>query len=191
MASPYSSAVFVIVPINDVMATVFDGPVAAVGGEHALRVSLFRWTAGDTIGDFTGVFIGLLICGLALDEKGLSDVRKAQIVVEFGCSPDFSDFYPAVIRRVALDKIRILPVLEIQCDVFKEPGLVVLDGEMVVSFTVPDQIHGDLALSQQSIGGDFLALNIDGVKEGACGLDFVGTLNLLVLYGQGTYFFWV
>ncbi len=113
MASAYSAAVFVIVPIDNVMATVFDAPVAAVGGKHALRVGLFRGPAGDAIGDFTGVFTGLFICGLPLDDESLSDVRKVQIAVEFGCSPDFADFDPAVIRRVAMDKIRILPVFKI------------------------------------------------------------------------------
>jgi hypothetical protein len=48
-----------------------------------------------------------------LDDKSLSDVRKVQIAVEFGCGPDFSDFDAAVIRRVELDKIGILAVLKI------------------------------------------------------------------------------
>ena len=73
----------------------------------------------------------------------------------------------------------------------KKTGLVVFDGEVVMSFTVPDQIVGDLALGQQGIGGNIFALNIDGIKERDGGLDFVGALNLLVGYGQGAYFFWV
>jgi len=43
----------------------------------------------------------------------LSDVRKIQIAVESGCGPDFADFDPTVIRRVTMDKIGVLPVLEI------------------------------------------------------------------------------
>ncbi len=73
----------------------------------------------------------------------------------------------------------------------KKRGLVVFNGEVVMSFTVPDQIVGDLALSQQGIGGNIFALNIDGIKKRDDGLDFVGALNLLVEYGQGAYFFWV
>jgi hypothetical protein len=46
----------------------------------------------------------------------------------------------------------------------KKTGLVVFDGEVVMSFTLPDQIVGDLALGQQSIGGNLFALNIDGIK---------------------------
>ena len=111
MAGLYPAAVFVIVPIDNVMTAVFDAPVAAVGGKHTLRVGLLSSSTGNAIGDFTGVLTGFFICGLALDDKSLCDVRKAQIVVEFGCDPDFADFDAAMIRRVAMDKIRGLPVL--------------------------------------------------------------------------------
>ena len=102
-----------IVPIDNVMTAVFDAPVAAVGGKHAFRVSLFRGPAGNAICDFTGVFTGFFIGGLALDDKSLSDVRKVQIAVEFGCGPDFADFDAAVIRWVAVDKIGVLAVFKI------------------------------------------------------------------------------
>ena len=164
MAGSYPAAVFVIVPIDNVMTAVFYAPVSAVGGKHALRVGLLSSSAGNAIGDVTGVFTGFFICGLALDDKSLSDVRKAQIAVEFGCGPDFADFDAAVIRRIALDKIGVLAVFKIECDVLKKTGLVVFDGEVVMSFTLADQIVGDLALGQQSIGGNFFALNIDGIK---------------------------
>jgi hypothetical protein len=39
MASAYPAAVFVKVPIDNVMAAVFDSPVAAVSGKNALRIS--------------------------------------------------------------------------------------------------------------------------------------------------------
>jgi len=58
-------------------------------------------------------------------------------------------------------------------------------------FTLADQIVGDLALGQQGIRGNIFALNIDGIKQRDGGFDFVGALNFLVGYGQGTYFFWV
>ena len=109
----YAAAVLIIVPIDNVMTTVFDDPVAAVGGKHVLRVGLLGSSAGDAIGDFAGVFTAFFICGLPLDEKSLSEVRKVQIAVEFGCGPDFSDFDTAVIRRVAMDKIGVLSVFKI------------------------------------------------------------------------------
>jgi len=51
----YSAAIFVEVPIvsvNDVVAAVLDGPVAAVYSENVLAICLFRWTAGDADGKF-------------------------------------------------------------------------------------------------------------------------------------------
>ena len=91
-------------------------------------------------------------------------MRKVQIVIEFGCGPDFADFDAAVIRSVEMDKVRILPVFKIELDILKKCGLVVFDGEVVMSFTVPDQIVSDLALGQQGIGGNFFTLNIYGIK---------------------------
>jgi len=46
----------------------------------------------------------------------------------------------------------------------KKSRLVVFDGEVVMSFTLPDQIVGDLALGEEGIGGNIFALNIDGIK---------------------------
>jgi hypothetical protein len=73
----------------------------------------------------------------------------------------------------------------------KKTGLIVFDAEVVMSLTLANQIVGDLALGQQGIGGNLFALDIDGIQQRDGGLDFVGALNLLVRYGQGTYFFWV
>ncbi len=113
VTSAYSAAVFVKVPIDNVMTAVFDAPVATIGGKHALGIGLFRSSAGNTICYSTGVFTAFFICGLPLDEKSLSDVGKVKIAVEFGCGPDFTDFDTAVIRRVAMDKIGVLPVFKI------------------------------------------------------------------------------
>jgi hypothetical protein len=60
-----------------------------------------------------------------------------------------------------------------------------------MGLTLPDHIVGDFALVQQGITGNIFALNIDGIQQWNGGFDFVGTFNLLVGYGQGTYFFWV
>ena len=90
-------------------------------------------------------------------------MRKVQIAVEFGCGPDFADFDPAVVRRVATDKIGVPPIFKVQRNILKKSGLIVFDGEVVMSFTIPDQIVGDLALGQEGIGGNFFALNIDGI----------------------------
>jgi hypothetical protein len=50
MAGSYPTAVFVIVPIDNLMTTVFDAPLATVGGKHALGVGLVRSSAGNVLG---------------------------------------------------------------------------------------------------------------------------------------------
>jgi hypothetical protein len=74
---------------------------------------LLRVSTGNAIGAFTGVFTVFFIYGLPLDEKSLSDVRKVQIAVEFGCGPNFADFDPAMVRRFEMEKIGVLPVFKI------------------------------------------------------------------------------
>jgi hypothetical protein len=146
VSGPNPAAVFVKVPINNIVAAVFDTPVAAVDGKDALGVGLLRRSAGDAVGDFTGVFAGLFVCGLALNDKSLPNARKIQIAVEFGCGPDFADFDSAVVRGVAKDKIGVPPVFEKKGNVLKNSGLVVFHGEVVMSVSLFDQIDGDITL---------------------------------------------
>ncbi len=94
-----------------------------------------------------------------MDEKGLFDVRKVQIVVEFGCGPDFAGFDSSAIRRVALDKIGVLPVVKIRSNVFKESELVVFDGEVVMGSALGVHIVGDLALGLESKKSRFCPLS--------------------------------
>ena len=128
------------------MAAVFDAPVAAIGCKHTFWIGLFWCTACDAIGNFTGIFAAFFIDSLSLDEERLPDVRKIEIAVEFSCDPYFSSFDPAVIRGIALNKIGIFPVLKIECNVFKKPGLVLLDGEVVMSTTFLNQIVSEVVL---------------------------------------------
>jgi len=128
------------------MAAVFDAPVAAVGSKNALRIGLIRGSTCDAICDFTGIFTGFFISGLSLDEESLSYMREVEISVEFGCGPYFTDFDPAVIGGVALNKVRILAVFKKKRDVLKKSRLVVFYGEVIMSVTFLDQIIGDFAL---------------------------------------------
>ena len=134
----YAAAVLIIVPIDNVMAAVFDAPVASVGSKDVFRVGLLRRSACDSISEFTGKFTSFLICGFPLDEESLSDVREVEIVIELSCSPYFADFDPAVIRGIAVEKIRVLSIFKIKGDVLKKSGLVVLNGEVVMSVTIPN-----------------------------------------------------
>jgi hypothetical protein len=96
-----------------------------------------------------------------------------------------------MVERRMINEIRFLSVLEIQGDVFEESGLVSFDGKMIMSLALPDQVIGYLALGQQSIGSNILALNIDGIQQWDGHLNLVGTFDFfIVFYRQGTDFFW-
>jgi hypothetical protein len=88
MPLAYAVAVFVIVPVDNVMAAVFDAPVTTVDGKYTFGVGLLGSSTGYAIGEFTGVFAGFFINGLPLYEESLSEVGEIEIVVEFGCGPD-------------------------------------------------------------------------------------------------------
>lgn len=84
------------------------------------------------MGDFTGAFAALFIRAVPFDNKRLSDMREVQIVVKSGGDPYFSDFYTSMIWWSDTDVIRLLPVMEVQLDIFKECGLIPFDGEMIM-----------------------------------------------------------
>ena len=55
-----------------------------------------------------------------------------------------------------------------------------------------DQVFSQLALRQQGVGGNILALNVDGFQQRDGRLDLVGALEFFaVFYWQGADFFWV
>jgi len=107
---------------------------------------------------------------------------EVEIVVELGCGPYFADFDPAVIGRIALNEIGIFRVFKIDRDIFKKSGLVVLDGEVVMSVPVLNQIFGEFALCQEGICGDIFAFDIDGIKQWDSDLDFVGAFEFITAF---------
>ena len=84
----YPAAVFVKVPVDDVMAAILDAPVASVGFEHLLGVGLVGGSAGDAVGELDGAFAGFLLDALAFDDEGLTDVGEVKVVVQCGSGPD-------------------------------------------------------------------------------------------------------
>lgn len=158
------------------MAAVFDAPVAAVDSQKTLRIDLVRGSARDPISEIVGVFSALFLYRLPLDHKGLSHMRKVQVMVEFGGGPDFPGFDPAMIRRVIGDEIGFLSILEIELDILKECGLIAFDGEVVMGLTIQAQIIGELTLGQEGIGSDIFAFDIDGIEQRDGHPDLVGLL---------------
>jgi hypothetical protein len=91
-----------------------------------------------------------------------------------------------------LDEMRLAPILEVELQGLEQSRLVAFDGEMVMGVAFLDQIGGETALGEQGIGTDLLALNIEGIQQRDGHFDLVGALDFCpILYGQGTYFFWV
>ena len=112
MARAYPTSVFIIVPIEDVVATVLDAPVASVDLENTRWVGFSWFSAGNAVGDFGRALTAFLLHGVPFDDERLSHVGEVEVVIEFGRSPDLSDLDPSVIRGRALNKIRFLPVFE-------------------------------------------------------------------------------
>ena len=112
VAGADATSVFIVVPINDVMATILNGPVATVDVKDTLWAGLLRRSTGDAVSDFTRDLATLFVCEVPFDGEGLSDMGKIKIVVQFGGGPDLSDFDSSVIRGCILNEIGLLAILE-------------------------------------------------------------------------------
>ena len=49
-----SGTIFIEIPVNDVMARVFDGPMSPIGGKYAFRIGLLWRKTGDTMAWVSG-----------------------------------------------------------------------------------------------------------------------------------------
>lgn len=99
----------------------------------------------DSVCNFIGTFAALLICTVPFDYESLPDVREVQIVVKFGGSPYFSDFYSTMVGWSDIDVIGLLSAIEVKFDIFKECGLISFDGKMIMGLACY-QIRGELPL---------------------------------------------
>ena len=69
-------------------------------------------------------------------------------------------------------------------DVLEQGGLVAFAGEVVMGLSVLNQVGGELALGQPRIGGDVLALDLDGIQQRGGHLNLVGLLAFLIALGR-------
>jgi hypothetical protein len=102
------------------MATIFNAPVAAIGNKKAFGVSLLRCATGKTICYTTGVFTTFFIGYFPLNDKSLAYVGKIQIIVKFCSSPNFTYFYPPMIRRIIIYKIWFSPLFKVKGNIFND-----------------------------------------------------------------------
>jgi len=187
-----ATAIFIIGPIEDIVAAVLNGPVAAIDVEDTLRVGFLHRAARNAVCDFTRAFAALFVFELPFDGKGLSDMRKAKVAVEFGGGPDLADFDAPMVGRRVLNEIGFLSPLKPERDLFENAPLIGFDGEVVMGLALVDQVFGKLALREERIGGHVLTLDGDGVEHGNGHFDLVGAFDLFaVLERQGPHFFWV
>lgn len=117
MPGANTAAVFIIIPIDDVMAAIFNAPVSAIDGKDSLRIGLLGCLAGYAIGDFSGALAGFLLSDLTFNTEYLADMREGEVIVQSRGSPDSSDFDSAVIRWRARGEIWFFAVLEEEGDV--------------------------------------------------------------------------
>ena len=93
-----TAAILIEVPIDDIVAAIFDGPMAAIGGQDTPWVGLFWRTAGDPQGGFQGQLAGLFVNHLALDQEDLAHMRKVEVGIERRTTPDAPGFDSAMVR---------------------------------------------------------------------------------------------
>lgn len=146
IARTYPPSILIVIPVDDIVAAVLDTPVAAIDLKESLCVSLVGRSAGNSVDDFFGLFAGFLFDTVTFDDKGLSDVRKVQVVIELGGGPDFTRFNASMLGWIKSDVVWFLAVLEKERDVFEDRGLVSFDGEVIVALAVFDDVFGELTL---------------------------------------------
>ena len=81
MSCPNAAAVFMVIPINHIVATVFDAPMPTVCLKDFLGISLFGRAAGHSINDFVSAFSRFLFDDFPFNHEGLADVGKSQEAV--------------------------------------------------------------------------------------------------------------
>jgi len=112
VSSANAATVFVVVPVNDVMAAIFNAPMLTIRLEDFFGISCFRLAAGYTVNDFVRAFTGFLFNGFPFNHESLSDMGEIQVIVKRRGCPYFAGFNTSVIRWSIVDIVRFLPTLE-------------------------------------------------------------------------------
>ena len=86
--------------------------MAAIGGQDTLWLGLFWRTAGHSQRALQGQLTGLFVHHLALDQEHLADMRKVEVGIDRGTTPDAAGFDAAMVRWRDRDEIGCLTRLE-------------------------------------------------------------------------------
>lgn len=191
MAGSYSTSVFIVIPVDDVMAAVFNTPVAAIDFQNLVGVGLVWRLTGDAVSPFAGNFSRLFVGSLPFDQKDLAKVGEVKIIIEFRRDPDLSNLDSAMAGIRASGR-RFAAIFKAQTDIFEELRLVAFDGEVIMGVPVFDQMSSQCTLGQKCIGGDGLSGDVDRCKHRDGDFNFIGLLDgISPGYRQGSDFFWV
>lgn len=190
MADAEGASVLISVPIQRVVAGVFDRPMSAIEAEYAGGIGGVRGMAGHPVDGLSRGLAGLILHGVALDEESLADAGKIQIVIQAVGRPDRALFDATMGQGGRLTAVGLAaPLLEEQAKIGVQVRLIIFDGKDVVG-VVRAEVIGELALGEQGVGGEGLAGDIQGVEERDHHPDLVGLLDLVAArYGQGADFF--
>jgi hypothetical protein len=94
---------------------------------------------------------------VALNEDGLADTGKIQLVVQAVGGPDRTALDAAMAWGEGLAEVGLsAPLREEQAKIGVQVRLVVFDGEDIVG-VASTQLLGELALGEQGVGGDGLS----------------------------------
>jgi len=76
MSCANAAAVFVVVPINHVVATVFDAPMFTVRLKDFFGISLYGCATGNPVSDVVTPFTGFLFDEFPFNQESLADMGK-------------------------------------------------------------------------------------------------------------------
>lgn len=191
MAGSYSTSVFIVIPVEDVVAAVFNTPVATIDSQNLVGIGLIWRLTGDAINDFTRDFPDFFLDSLTFDHEDLSKAGEIEIIIEFRRGPDLSDLDSAM-AGIRAGGRRFAEIFKAETDVFEESRLVAFDGEVIMGLPNLDQIASQCTLGQKCISGDDLSCDVDRCKQRDGDLDFIRLFDGIIPgYGQDPDFFWV
>ena len=143
-----SAAIFIVVPVDDVM-NAFDAPMPPVDGQHAFGRGLLRCAARDPQCDLTSLRAGLFVDGFALDHKDLPGMGEVEAGIQRRGAPNTPRLNAAMIRGRDLDEIGGPARLEQQGDIALQRWLVALHpGPAVLALR-------DVSIHSPAIGGRY------------------------------------
>ncbi len=82
MAFTYSAAIFVVVPVDDVMATILNAPVFTVVLKYLLWAGQGRCFAGYPVGYILAFLAGFFVDGAPFHQECLTYIGEVQVIVE-------------------------------------------------------------------------------------------------------------